>query len=219
MADYLVKLSHVAFAYGNRPPIFSDLNLELETNLKAGLIGGNGSGKSTLLQIITGLIKPKAGEIGLFGKIRRTEADFREGRLQIGFVFQDSNDQLFCPTVGDDLAFGPLNLGKSRAEADQIALETLALLRLEGFRDRATYGLSDGEKKLVAIGSALAMRPKFLILDEPTNCLDDETRDRVIEILLACGLPYLIVAHDKNFLEKVARQRFRLKNGQIEALT
>jgi cobalt/nickel transport system ATP-binding protein len=213
----LIYLSNITFAYAERPPVLQGFYFNFRAGQRIGLVGSNGSGKSTLLQLIMGLLKPSEGQIELFGSPCRTEKEFRQARLQIGFVFQDANDQLFCPTVGDDLAFGPLNMGKTRAQAEEIVSETLHLLKLESFRERVCYGLSDGEKKLVAIGTALAMKPKMLILDEPTTCLDEEACDRIAEVLLNCGLPYLVAAHDRAFLDKVTTDRIRLKGGQILA--
>jgi len=214
-ADWLISLTGISFAYPNGRTIFQDFSFQFGSDQRTGLIGSNGSGKTTLLQLIMGLLKPKAGTIELFGRECRTEKEFREARLKIGFVFQDANDQLFCPTVGDDLAFGPLNMGKSRVEADAAVDETLKMLHLEAFKDRVTYGLSDGEKKLVAIGTALAMKPQMLILDEPTTCLDEGACDRIAEVLLNCGLPYLVVAHDRQFLDRVTSSRIMLKDNRI----
>ena len=215
MDDNLICLSNIAFSYPNGKLVFDDLNFCFPTTGRVGLVGSNGSGKTTILQLIMGLIKPQKGTIEIFGKARRTEKEFRDARIKIGFVFQDANDQLFCPTVRDDLAFGPLNMGKSHQEADQIVDETLALLKLESFKDRASYSLSDGEKKLVAIGTALAMKPQMLILDEPTTCLDEEACERISQTLLNCGLPYLVVAHDRPFLDKVTSQRVTLHPGGV----
>ncbi|MDR2386195.1 MAG: energy-coupling factor ABC transporter ATP-binding protein [Deltaproteobacteria bacterium] len=212
--ETLISIANLSFAY-DKIEVFHDFFFSFEAGQRIGLVGSNGSGKSTLLQLIMGLLKPSAGEIELFGQARRTEKEFREARLQIGFVFQDANDQLFCPTVGDDLAFGPLNMGKTDQEAEQIVDETLALLNLTAFKDRVTYGLSDGEKKLVALGTALAMKPKMLILDEPTTCLDPEACQRIASVLLNCGLPYLVVAHDRAFLDQVVTSSVRLKDGRI----
>ncbi len=213
MAEDLISFSHVAFAYPGGQRVFEDLSFRFGPEERLGLVGSNGSGKTTFLTLIMGLIKAQAGQIKLFGQICQTEKDFRVQRLKIGFVFQDANDQLFCPTVGDDIAFGPLNMGRSKAEVKTIVEETLALLGLSEFYHRPTYGLSDGEKKLVSIGTALAMKPSMLILDEPTTCLDEEASARVAQILLACRLPYLIVSHDHSFLDQVTNERVFLKKG------
>lgn len=217
MADRLISLRDIHFSYPGGQKIFEGFNFDFSKSDRLGLVGANGSGKSTLLLLIMGLLKPGKGLVELFGKPRKTEKEFRESRVKIGFVFQDANDQLFCPTVGDDLAFGPLNLGHNREEAEAIVEETLKLLRLEEFKDRITYSLSDGEKKLVAIGTALAMKPEMLILDEPTTCLDEKACDRISQVLLDCGLPYLVVAHDRPFLDRVVASRVRLENGRVSA--
>jgi cobalt/nickel transport system ATP-binding protein len=214
----LIELSGVSYAYPEGPYIFEDFSFAFPDGAKAGLVGSNGSGKTTLLQLIMGLIKPKEGEIRLFGRIAKKESEFRKARLKIGFVFQDANDQLFCPTVKDDIAFGPLNLGHSREETDKIVEETLELLGLSDFRDRVTYALSDGEKKLVSIGTALAMRPSMLILDEPTTCLDESAVSRVAKVLCDCKLPYLVVAHDRAFLDRVVTKKYLLKKGKVTEL-
>jgi cobalt/nickel transport system ATP-binding protein len=187
----------------------------VDENSRVGVVGSNGSGKTTLLSIIMGLIKPQAGTVEILGKARVREADFKEVRPLLGFVFQDANDQLFCPTVADDVAFGPLNLGKTKAEAKTIVSETLAELGLSDFSERITYDLSGGEKKLVAVATALALRPKILILDEPTTFLDVSAVSRLEAILMKLNLPMVIVSHDSPFLERVVTSRLTMKDGQL----
>jgi cobalt/nickel transport system ATP-binding protein len=162
-----------------------------------------------------GLIKPTSGTVEILGRERATEADFREVRPKLGFVFQDANDQLFCPTVADDIAFGPLNLGATREEARAVVEEVLESLGLEGFGPRITYNLSGGEKRLVALGTALALRPRLLILDEPTTFLDEAAVARLESFLTASPLPLLIVSHDREFLDRVTESRLRLKDGVV----
>ena len=210
----LISLREVTFAYPDGPPVLENFSLDFPADGRIGLVGSNGCGKTTLLYLIMGLLKPGRGRLEIFGRPCREEKDFRELRPQMGFVFQDANDQLFCPTVADDLAFGPLNLGRSREEAHQIVHEILDLLGLDGFENRVTYDLSAGEKKLVSIGTALALRPRLLILDEPTTCLDQATVERLEGILQDCGLPYLIVSHDRDFLNRVTRRRLLMRPGR-----
>ena len=137
------------------------------------LLGPNGCGKTTLLHLIVGLLRPSAGQIEAFGRQRMAEADFHEVRRRVGLLFQDADDQLFCPTVAEDVAFGPLNLGKSRDEVRRIVAGTLDSLGLAGYEHRVTYRLSGGEKRLVALATVLAMQPEVLLLDEPSGGLDD----------------------------------------------
>jgi len=213
----LIALRDLRFAYPDGPPVLDGFNLELKSGDRLGLVGSNGCGKTTLLFLMMGLIKAQRGEIEIFGRVRREEKDFQEARPRIGFVFQDANDQLFCPTVADDLAFGPLNLGQSREEAHRIVHEVLETLGLDGFENRVTYDLSGGEKKLVSIGTALALKPRLLILDEPTTGLDVETVDRLADFLNNCGLPYLVVSHDHGFLSRVTDRRLHMSGGRLLA--
>ncbi|MDR1677503.1 MAG: energy-coupling factor ABC transporter ATP-binding protein [Deltaproteobacteria bacterium] len=211
----IINLKGLRFAYPKRPEVIKGLDLFVDSQTRLGLVGSNGSGKTTLLSIIMGLLKPQAGTVELLGRLCKKEADFKEVRPLMGFVFQDANDQLFCPTVADDIAFGPLNLGKTRAEAAKIVQEVLAGLGLTGFEDRITYDLSGGEKKLVAVGTALALSPKVLILDEPTTFLDVSAVDRLEAIIAKLDLPMVIVSHDAAFLDRVVTSRLQMIDGQL----
>ncbi|MEW5722608.1 MAG: ABC transporter ATP-binding protein [Thermodesulfobacteriota bacterium] len=211
----LIRLEGVTFAYDGRPPVLEDLDFTLAPGERAGLIGPNGSGKTTLFHLIMGLLRPKAGRVEVFGRERRVEADFREVRAGIGFVFQDADDQLFCPTVAEDVAFGPLNLGATHAQARALVKETLDLLGLSGFEDRITYKLSGGEKKLVSLATVLSMKPKVLLLDEPTAGLDEETAGRLSRVLLDIGLPFLVISHDREFLARTTTSLYKVTNRRI----
>jgi cobalt/nickel transport system ATP-binding protein len=162
-----------------------------------------------------GLLRPSSGRIVAFGSERRVEADFHEVRRRAGYVFQDPDDQLFCPTVAEDLAFGPLNLGKSREEALATAERTLALLGLSAFRDRITHHLSGGEKRLVSLAAVMAMEPDVLLLDEPTTALDEGTTERLREILLDLPQAMVLVTHDPAFRGAVATRAVALRGGAV----
>jgi cobalt/nickel transport system ATP-binding protein len=210
----MIRLRAIQFKY-NSTYLLDGLSFHVEPGDRIGLIGPNGSGKTTLCHIIMGLLKPESGEVEIFGKPRKDEADFAEIRGRIGFLFQDADDQLFCPTVLEDVAFGPMNLGKSPEEARRIVARTLASLKLEGFEERLTYQLSGGEKRLVSLATVLAMEPELLILDEPTTGLDEETTRRLVEILRESSLSYLLISHDKDFVQKTADKICEIKNGTI----
>lgn len=217
-SDVIIRLQGVSFAYPGNPsklPVLDNLNLEIRSGERVGLIGSNGSGKSTLFHLIMGLLRPGRGEIELFGKERLDEKDFRRVRGRIGFLFQDSDDQLFCPTVAEDVAFGPLNLGNSGEEAMSTVHEVLGRLGLDGFEDRLTYKLSGGEKRLVSLATVLAMKPEVLILDEPTTGLDDETVERITNLLIDSNLTYIVASHNETFLEKTTNVVYRLVQGTI----
>ena len=146
LSEPLIHLNGISFAYDGGPNVLDELDFTFDRSQRAALVGPNGSGKTTLFHIVMGLLKPTAGRVEILGKLRAAEADFRQVRPKIGFVFQDADDQLFCPTVAEDVAFGPLNLGMSHEQTKTIVRETLERLGLAGFEDRITYKLSGGEK-------------------------------------------------------------------------
>jgi cobalt/nickel transport system ATP-binding protein len=217
-SEIIIDLKGVSFGYhGNQSqrPVLDDLNLQICRGERVGLIGPNGSGKTTLFHLLMGLLKPTRGEIVLFGRKRQQEKDFREVRKKIGLLFQDSDDQLFCPTVAEDVAFGPLNLGKSQEEALEITRQVLKRLALEEFENRLTYKLSGGEKRLISLATVLAMQPEVLVLDEPTTGLDEDTVERLIQILISSDLTYLIASHNRDFLSKTTDIAYLLERGKI----
>ncbi|NIS60116.1 MAG: ATP-binding cassette domain-containing protein [Proteobacteria bacterium] len=212
----LIRLREITFGYDSNRDVLRKLNFTFSEGDRVGLTGPNGSGKTTLFHTILGLLKPKEGEIEIFGKGMNTEADFREARERIGLLFQDPNDQLFCPTVAEDVAFGPLNLGKRYDEAQRIVSETLKTLGLAGFEDRVTYKLSDGERRLVSLATILAMNPEILLLDEPTSGLDEETTDRIVRVLNRSSKSYVIISQDRGLLAKTTRCTYRMASGKLE---
>lgn len=210
-----IRLKELSFSFENRT-VLNSVNLEVFEGDRVGLIGPNGSGKTTILQIIVGLLKPQSGTVEIFGKERRKEKDFIDVRRKIGFLFQDSDNQLFCPTVKEDIAFGPLNIGKTKEEALQIVKNTCAILGLNDFENRITYKLSGGEKRLVALATVIAMKPICYLLDEPTTGLDEESTQKVIDFLKNNARTYIIVSHDKNLIEQVTNKSYFLNKGKLE---
>ncbi|GAI35770.1 unnamed protein product, partial [marine sediment metagenome] len=183
------------------------------------LIGPNGSGKTTLFHLIMGLLRPIEGKIEIFRKERKVENDFVEVRERIGLLFQDPDDQLFSPTVAEDIAFGPLNLRRNRKETEKILKETLETLGLAGFEDRITYNLSYGEKRLVSLATVWAMQPEVLLLDEPVIWLDEKTIKKIVQILNSNShLSYIIISHDKIFLKKTTNYIYEMDNGKINKI-
>ncbi len=214
--NLIVDLHDVCFSYPHTKRMVLDhLTFHLRRGEKIGLIGHNGSGKTTLLHMIMGLIHPSSGSIRIFGEPARTEDDFLSIRRRIGFLFQNADDQLFSPTVLEDVAFGPLNLGKTPAQALDISLKTLKKLNLKGFEDRVTHRLSGGEKKLVSLATVLVMEPEVLLLDEPTTGLDESTRERIITILNDLDISHIIVSHEYDFLTETTRNIYGMEEGRI----
>lgn len=219
MSEVLIRLSGIYAAYGSGAPVLDSVDLELYAGERVGLVGPIGCGKTTLLHAIVGLVPTTAGAIEAFGRVRVGEHDFMEVRQRAGLLFQDPDDQLFCPTVIEDVAFGPLNLGKTREEAQQIARETLDSLGLAGYDDRICYKLSGGEKRLVSLATVLAMAPDALLLDEPATGLDDHSAQRIMSILADLPQAMLIVSHDKRFLRQVTSKAAALEGGKLTGPT
>ncbi len=211
----LFELRGIRFGYAGRPPALDSVDFTLEAGERVFITGHNGSGKSTLLKVMVGLLMPQSGSVTAFGERRAVDADFNDVRRRAGLVFQDPDDQLFCPTVAEDVAFGPLNLGQSRTVAMRTVEATLARLELLHLRDRVTHRLSGGEKRLVTLATVLAMEPEVLLLDEPTNALDEENAGRLTEILLALPQAMVLVSHDPHFRRRVATRTLRMKNGVL----
>ncbi len=214
-SDLILNLRDISYFYSRSRPVLDRLDLELRAGEKVGLVGDNGSGKTTLLHLIVGLKRAAAGNLTVFGREARTEEDFRLVRQGVGLLFQDADDQLFCPTVLEDVAFGPINQGHSPETAREIAGRVLADLGLAGFEERITHHLSGGEKRLVALATVLAMSPRLLLLDEPTTGLDHDTKERLLAILRRLDIAYVVVSHDYDFLGRVADRVFYMKDGRI----
>ena len=214
--NLLIQLRDVRFNYSPGRPVLDDLNLEVHRGDRIGLTGLNGTGKTTLLHLLVGLLRPWQGEINIFGKIRSKEEDFRDVRGRVGLLFQDPEDQLFCPTVAEDVAFGPFNLGWTREQVEAAVRETLSKLGLHGFENRVTYRLSFGEKRLVSLATVLAMRPEVLLLDEPTGSLDKDAFERITEVIKRLDLTLLVVSHDEAFLQQITTSRLILERGRLE---
>jgi cobalt/nickel transport system ATP-binding protein len=215
VSEALLRLEGVRVAYGDGRVVLDGIDLVLRAGERVRVAGANGAGKSTLLRTIVGLQRASAGRIWAFGRERTRPRDFHEVRLRAGLVFQNADDQLFSPTVRDDVAFGPRNQGLSAAEADDRADEVLAALGLDGFGPRATHRLSGGEQRLVALATVLAMRPDVLLLDEPLTGLD-EAGERRLTLVLA-GLPQalLVVSHEPRLARELDLTTLRLEGGRL----
>ncbi len=211
----LLELRDIGFQHQSQEPLFSGVNLAVRESERVGLIGANGCGKTTLLRIMVGLLKPTQGEVIAFGLVRRNERDFIDVRSHIGLVFQESDDQLFCPTVLDDVVFGPLNLGRSPKDAREIGVKILDQVGLSGFEGRVTYRLSVGQKRLVSLACVLSMEPRVLLLDEPTSGLDDVASGRILEVLKNLPMAMVVVSHEKPFIESLADKVVAMKKGKL----
>ncbi len=212
----VIKLNNICYSYpGSDVMVLDHLSLEINKNDRIGMMAPNGSGKTTLLHTIMGLCRPESGNIFVFSKERKTENDFIPIRSKIGLLFQNSDDQLFCPTVLDDVAFGPLNLGFTREKAIAIAQKTLGRLGIKSFEHRVTHRMSGGQKRLVALAAVLAMAPDVLLLDEPTAGLDSKVKGELIDILNSLDISYFVISHEFDFLKAVTDKIYSMDNGKI----
>lgn len=212
----LIALDGVRYTYpGASVPVLDDAAFSLHAGQRIGLLGPNGSGKTTLVHVMMGLLVPERGRVLFKGREVAGETAFGPVRAAIGLLLQNADDQLFFPTVLDDVAFGPLNIGQPPAQARETALGVLASLGLGGFENRLTHRLSGGEKKLVALAAVLAMNPQALLLDEPTNNLDPATREKLIAILRSMDRAMVIISHDWDFLAKTTDDFCSIKNGRV----
>ncbi|MGE4294460.1 MAG: energy-coupling factor ABC transporter ATP-binding protein [Campylobacterales bacterium] len=213
----VLNVQNLTFGHAGLAPLFAGLNLTLKAGEKTGIIGDNGCGKSTLLRVICGLETPQSGTIALFEKPMRAKADFKAVYGDLGLLFQNSDDQLFYPTVIEDVAFGPLNQGWPIGEATEKARQALEQTGLSALCDAPIHTLSGGQKRLVALAGLLAMQPKLLLLDEPEAALDIKSRTRVIELLRNLDAALLIVSHDWDFLQSVCTRTLGMESGKLAA--
>jgi cobalt/nickel transport system ATP-binding protein len=208
-----LEISELAFGYPDRPDVLQALNLEVMDGERVGLIGPNGAGKTTLFLLISGILKPKAGHIALFGE-PMVPGGFRS---EIGMVFQNPDDQLFNPSVRDDVAFGPRNLGLTSEEIASRVEEALAITGTTGLADRPPHHLSGGEKRMVSIAGVLAMAPRLVIYDEPNANLDIRSRRRLIRFLQTSAETFIVASHDLELVLEVCQRVLLLDGGELVA--
>ncbi|MBE9115924.1 ABC transporter ATP-binding protein [Lusitaniella coriacea LEGE 07157] len=208
-----IAASGVWFSYPNRPAILQDLSFSILPRERVGLIGSNGAGKTTLFLTICGLLSPTGGTLTLLGK-PIIKGEFRP---EIGLVFQNPDDQLFCASVRDDVAFGAENLGLDPEEVDRRVHQALSATGVLPLIDRVPHQLSGGEKCMVAIASVLVMHPKVMLYDEPSANLDLRARRRLIRFLQQSQQTLAIASHDLEMILEVCDRVLLLDRGQVVA--
>jgi cobalt/nickel transport system ATP-binding protein len=212
--NMILELKEIGFAFDHHQ-LFSGVSFSLRAGEKIGLLGPIGCGKTTLLQMVVGLTEPVSGSVELFGQQCSSSKEFEAMLPRIGFQFQDPDDQLFCPTVLEDIAFGPLNQGKSQAEAIEIAGACLAQVGMSGKEERVIHHLSAGEKRLVSLASVLAMKPDLLLLDEPNSGLDSKAEGRIASLIRSLPQSVLMIAHNIDFLKATTDRILVFEDGEL----
>ena len=214
MNSNIFKLQNVKFSYPSEEPVLDDISLEINEGEMVSVLGVNGCGKSTLLKLFSGIISPQSGRFEAFGmeitEKSLSKDDFAKNyHKRIGFVFQDSDVQLFCSSVEDEIAFGPLQLGLSHEEVKSRINDVIKLLNIEHIRNKSPFKLSGGEKKKVAIAATLVTNPDILILDEPTNGLDPKTQRWLVELLLSlnkAGKTLVTSTHNLELVQELSNR-------------
>ncbi len=212
----IFTLKNVSLGYEPGHNLLENLDFSLFPGQKIGFFGPNACGKTSFFRCITGLLLPRTGQIFFHVKPLAQERDFYPLRCKVGFLLQQSEDQLFFPTVLEDVAFGPLNLGLKADAAREQAELALAALGLASYAGRLIPELSGGEKRMVALAAVLAMQPEALLLDEPTTGLDEAAQARLLEILHGLPVALICISHDLDFLSQLASQFMTIRDHKLE---
>jgi len=216
MSHHLVEARGLHYRYPDGTPALADLSFRITHGESVGVVGANGAGKSTLLLQLTGCLLPTQGTLRV-GDVLVSPGTLTTIRRTVGMVFQDPDDQLFMPTVAEDVAFGPRNLGLPPEEVEERVRQALRTVGADHLAHRPPYRLSGGEKRAVAIATVLAMSPSILVLDEPSSHLDPRGRRRLIELLKGFTHTKLIATHDLDLVLDLCPRTFVLDRGKLVA--
>lgn len=214
MSNISIEVKNVSYAYEKGNRILTDLSFSVGEGESVGIIGANGVGKSTLLKMMVGLLLDFSGEIRING-MAVTKQNLADIRARIGYVFQDSDSQLFMATAYEDIAFAPRNYGYSEEEVQQRVEAALKLTHTEYLRDKQIYKMSGGEKKLISIATILSMTPDIILMDEPTTALDPKNRRNLINLLNFFPQIKLIASHDLDFVLDTCSRTILMAQGEI----
>lgn len=218
----LFRVENLVHQYSDGTLALDNVSLGFERGDRIALLGTNGSGKTTLLNHFNGILRPTSGQIYFEDKpLKYNGKDLLELRRRVGFVFQDPNDQLFAPTVKQDVAFGPLNLGLPPEQVKKIVADALATVGMSEFSEKPPHFLSLGQKKRVALAGVLAMQPEIIIMDEPTSNLDPRATSEILHLLLQLNreknITLLLATHDVDMVPLFANKLYILSRGKLVA--
>ena len=212
-------IEDLAFAYPDGNQALFGVNLKVKRGERVALLGPNGAGKTTLILHLNGILNSGHGRVFVADKL--VDSKDKDGLMQIrskiGIVFQDPDDQLFMPTVGQDVAFGPYNMGARDSELDKIVNDALSLVGMLEYKDRPPHHLSFGQRRRVAVATVLAMKPEILVLDEPSSNLDPASRRELADILRSLEITMIMVTHDLPYAYELCERSLILSGGVIAA--
>ena len=214
-----LEIKNLAFAYPDGNQALFGVNLTVGQGERVALLGPNGAGKTTLVMHMNGIHPAAHGEVRVAGQLvdASDKANLRSIRSKVGIVFQDPDDQLFMPTVGEDVAFGPYNMGLRGEELEKVVIEALELVGMTEFKDRPPHHLSFGQRRRVAVATVLAMKPEILVLDEPSSNLDPASRRELADILRSLAITIVMVTHDLPYALELCERAVILSGGIIVA--
>jgi cobalt/nickel transport system ATP-binding protein len=217
--DLSLEIKDLAFAYPDGNQALYGVNLEVRRGERVALLGPNGAGKTTLVMHMNGIHPAAHGQVFVAGELLNTSDKeiLRRIRSKVGIVFQDPDDQLFMPTVGEDVAFGPYNMGVRGEELEAAVLQALELVGMVEFKDRPPHHLSFGQRRRVAVATVLAMKPEILVLDEPSSNLDPASRRELADILRSLDITIVMVTHDLPYALELCERSVILSGGVIVA--
>ncbi|MFG6342119.1 MAG: energy-coupling factor ABC transporter ATP-binding protein [Alistipes sp.] len=216
MSHHYLRFEQVTYRYPDGHEALHDVSFELKHGEKAAVVGANGAGKSTLLLHTDGLLLPTSGRV-VVGGVPVTRRTLPTIRRTVGYLFQQPDDQLFMPTVGEDIAFGPANMALDDAEIERRVVNALEAVGALELRDHSPAHLSGGQKKRVAIATILAMEPSILVMDEPTAALDPQARRQLIELIRIFDHTTLIATHDLELVHELCPRTLLLHDGRLVA--
>ena len=214
MEKTIIEFQDVRYTYENHEPVLEGISFKINQGETVAIVGANGAGKSTLMKLMTGILKPDQGQVSIDGM--KVEKHLKAIRKKVGYTFQDPDNQLFMPSVYEDVAFGPKQEGKSKEEVDQIVSKSLTAVGGLHLADKASYNMSGGEKRVVTIATALASEPEILILDEPSVGLDPRSRRQLIHLLASRNETKIIATHDMDLALELCTRVIVLYKGAIQ---
>lgn len=219
MSEPILETQDLTFTYPDGTRALKNINMSINKGEKVAVMGANGAGKSTLFSHFNGLSQPTSGIVKINGEeMKYDKKSLLKIRQKVGVVFQNPNDQLFAPTVQEDVAFGPMNLGLDLNEVDKRVEKSLKMVGMEGFEEKPPHHLSGGQQKRVSIAGIIAMNPELMIIDEPTAGLDPQGVDQVLTILNHLnenGMTLLVSSHNVELITEFANKIFIVHDGEI----